>query len=135
QKWGNLGPEAHTDFIFAVIGEEMGLFGTVTVLLAFLAFVWAGINVAIKTKDPFTRYAVAGIVAWISVQATINIASVTGMFPVVGVPLPFISYGGSALISSMMALGFLVGAARREPGAKAILDKRPPLFIFNRGNK
>ena len=135
QKWGNLGPEAHTDFIFAVIGEEMGLFGTVTVLLAFLAFVWAGINVAIKTKDPFTRYAVAGIIAWISVQATINIASVIGMFPVVGVPLPFISYGGSALISSMMALGFLVGAARREPGAKAILDKRPPLFIFNRGNK
>ena len=135
QKWGNLGPEAHTDFIFAVIGEEMGLFGTVTVLLAFLAFVWAGINVAIKTKDPFTRYAVAGIIAWISVQATINIASVVGMFPVVGVPLPFISYGGSALISSMMALGFLVGAARREPGAKAILDKRPPLFIFNRGNK
>lgn len=113
----------------------MGLFGTVTVLLAFLAFVWAGINVAIKTKDPFTRYAVAGIIAWISVQATINIASVVGMFPVVGVPLPFISYGGSALISSMMALGFLVGAARREPGAKVILDKRPPLFIFNRGNK
>jgi cell division protein FtsW len=135
QKWGNLGPEAHTDFIFAVIGEEMGLFGTVTVLLALLAFVWAGINVAIKTKDSFTRYAVAGIIAWISVQATINIASNIGMFPVVGVPLPFISYGGSALISSMMALGFLVGAARREPGAKAILDKRPPLFIFNRGNK
>jgi cell division protein FtsW len=135
QKWGNLGPEAHTDFIFAVIGEEMGLFGTVLVLLAFLAFIWAGINVAIKTKDPFTRYAVAGIVAWISVQVTINIASVIGMFPVVGVPLPFISYGGSALISSMMALGFLVGAARREPGAKEILDKRPPLFIFNRGSK
>lgn len=135
QKWGNLGPEAHTDFIFAVIGEEMGLFGTILVLLAFLAFIWAGVNIAIKSKDPFSRYAVAGIVAWISVQASINIASVIGLFPVVGVPLPFISYGGSALISSMMALGFLAGAARREPGAKAILDKRPPLFTFNRGNK
>jgi cell division protein FtsW len=135
QKWGNLGPEAHTDFIFAVIGEEMGLFGTVLVLLAFLAFIWAGVNIAIKTKDPFSRYAAAGIVAWISVQATINIASVIGMFPVVGVPLPFISYGGSALISSMLALGFLAGVARREPGAKAILDKRPPLFTFSRGNK
>jgi len=135
QKWGNLGPEAHTDFIFAVIGEEMGLFGTVLVLLAFLAFIWAGISIAIKTKDPFSRYAVAGIVAWISVQVTINIASVVGLFPVVGVPLPFISYGGSALISSMMALGFLAGAARREPEAKAILDKRPALFIFNRASK
>jgi cell division protein FtsW len=135
QKWGNLGPEAHTDFIFAVIGEELGLFGTVLVLLALLAFIWAGVNIAIKTKDPFSRYAAAGIVAWISVQAIINIASVIGMFPVVGVPLPFISYGGSALISSMLALGFLAGVARREPGAKAILDKRPPLFTFNRGSK
>jgi cell division protein FtsW len=113
----------------------MGLFGTVLVLLAFLAFIWAGVSIAIKTKDPFSRYAGAGIVAWISVQATINIASVIGMFPVVGVPLPFISYGGSALISSMLALGFLAGVARREPGAKAILDKRPPLFTFNRGSK
>ena len=68
---------------------------------------------------------------YVFVNAGVN----TGILPTTGVPMPFISYGGSALISSMMALGFLAGVARREPGAKAILDKRPPMFIFNRGSR
>lgn len=128
QKWGNLGPEAHTDFIFAVIGEEIGLLGTTIILLAFLMIAWAGIKTAIATQDPFSRYAVAGITTWIIAQASINIGSVTGIFPVVGLPLPLVSYGGSALISSMVGLAFILGVARREPEAKKYFDARPKIF-------
>ena len=128
QKWGNLGPEAHTDFIFAVIGEEIGLLGTTIVLLAFFMIAWAGIKTAIATRDAFSRYAVAGITTWIIVQASINIGSVTGVFPVVGLPLPLVSYGGSALISSMVGLAFILGVARREPDAKEYFDARPKIL-------
>lgn len=128
QKWGNLGPEAHTDFIFAVIGEEIGLLGTTIVLLAFFMIAWAGIKTAIATRDPFSRYAVAGITTWIITQASINIGSVTGVFPVVGLPLPLVSYGGSALVSSMAGLAFILGIARREPEAKRYFDARPKLL-------
>lgn len=128
QKWGNLGPEAHTDFIFAVIGEEIGLLGTTIVLAAFFMIAWAGIKTAIATRDAFYRYAVAGITTWIMVQAAINIGSVTGVFPVVGLPLPLVSYGGSALISSMVGLAFILGVARREPEAKKYFDARPKIL-------
>ena len=128
QKWGNLGPEAHTDFIFAVIGEEIGLLGTTIVLAAFFMIAWAGIKTAIATRDAFSRYAVAGVTIWIIAQASINIGSVTGVFPVVGLPLPLVSYGGSALISSMVGLAFILGVARREPEAKRYFDARPKIL-------
>ena len=114
QKWANLA-EAHTDFIFAVIGEELGLLGTLVVLLLFAALIYGIFRVSLKTKDSFSRYATAGIACWFLVQVTVNIASVTSLLPVIGVTLPFISYGGSSLIANFMAIGFVLGVARRTP--------------------
>jgi len=114
QKWANLA-EAHTDFIFAVIGEELGLLGTLLVLLLFAALIYGIFRVSLKTKDSFSRYATAGIACWFLVQVTVNIASVTSLLPVIGVTLPFISYGGSSLIANFMAIGFVLGVARRTP--------------------
>jgi cell division protein FtsW len=114
QKWANLA-EAHTDFIFAVIGEELGLLGTLVVLLLFASLIYGIFRVSLKTKDSFTRYATAGIACWFLVQVTVNIASVTSLLPVIGVTLPFISYGGSSLIANFMAIGFVLGVARRTP--------------------
>ena len=96
QKWGNL-PGAHTDFIFAIIGEEFGLFGTLVVLGLFVTLAYVGIRIASRTPDKFVRYASAGIVVWLLSQALINIGMVLGLLPVIGIPLPLISYGGSAL--------------------------------------
>ena len=108
QKWANLA-EAHTDFIFAVIGEELGLLGTLVVLMLFAALIYSIFRVALKTKDSFSRYAVAGIGCWFLVQVTVNIASVTSLLPVIGVTLPFISYGGSSLMANFLAIGFVLG--------------------------
>ncbi|UGQ10061.1 putative lipid II flippase FtsW [Yinghuangia sp. ASG 101] len=117
EKWGTL-PEAHTDFIFAVIGEELGLVGTLSVLSLFAALGYAGIRVAGRTKDPFVRLAAGGATAWITAQATINIGAVLGLLPIAGVPLPLVSYGGSALLPTMFAVGMLLSFARTEPGAQ-----------------
>jgi cell division protein FtsW len=114
QKWANLA-EAHTDFIFAVIGEELGLLGTLVVLILFAALIYSIFRVSLKTKDSFSRYAVAGIGCWFLVQVTVNIASVTSLLPVIGVTLPFISYGGSSLMANFLAIGFVLGVARRTP--------------------
>ena len=114
QKWANLA-EAHTDFIFSVIGEELGLLGTLVVLLLFAALIYSIFRVALKTKDSFSRYATAGVACWFLVQVAVNIASVTSLLPVIGVTLPFISYGGSSLIANFMAIGFVLGVARRTP--------------------
>lgn len=123
QKWGGLA-EAHTDFIFAVIGEELGLAGTLLVLALFLAIAWAGYRVAITAESAFVRYASFGIVAWLMSQMIINVGMVVGLLPVIGIPLPLISYGGSALLPSVAALGLLVGFARRQPDAAAALAAR-----------
>ena len=123
QKWGTL-PEAHTDFIFAVLGEELGLVGTLLVLALFLTIAYAGIRVALRTEDPFVRYMSAGITIWLTVQMMINIGMVLALLPVIGIPLPLVSYGGSALLPSLVALGLLVSFARSEPGAKAALRAR-----------
>jgi cell division protein FtsW len=123
QKWGAL-PEAHTDFIFAVLGEELGLVGTLLVLALFLTIAYAGIRVAVRTKDPFIRYMAAGITIWLTAQMMINIGMVLALLPVIGLPLPLVSYGGSALLPSLVALGLLVSFARAEPGAKAALEAR-----------
>lgn len=123
QKWGDL-PEAHTDFIFAVLGEELGLFGTVLVLVLFLTIAVAAIRMASTTTDPFVRYASFGIVVWLLGQALINVGMVLTLLPVIGIPLPLVSYGGSALVPSIVALGLLISFARREPEAAAALAAR-----------
>jgi cell division protein FtsW len=123
QKWGSL-PEAHTDFIFAVLGEELGLVGTLLVLALFLTIAYAGIRVAVRTPDPFVRYMAAGITVWLTAQMIINVGMVLALLPVIGLPLPLVSYGGSALLPSLVALGLLVSFARSEPGAKAALKDR-----------
>jgi cell division protein FtsW len=123
QKWGNL-PEAHTDYIFAVLGEELGLVGTLLVIGLFLTISYAALRVARRTRDPFVRYMTFGIVVWILGQTMINIGMVLALLPVIGIPLPLVSYGGSALIPSLVALGMLVGFARREPEAARALAQR-----------
>jgi len=114
QKWANLA-EAHTDFIFSVIGEELGLLGTLLVLALYAALIYSILRVAIKTKDDFSRYATAGIACWFIAQVVVNIGSVTSVIPVIGVTLPFISYGGSSLLANLIAVGFVLGVARRTP--------------------
>jgi cell division protein FtsW len=123
QKWGTL-PEAHTDFIFAVLGEELGLVGTLLVLALFLTLAYAGIRIAVRTKEPFVRYMAAGITIWITAQMMVNVGMVLALLPVIGLPLPLVSYGGSALLPSLVALGLLMSFARSEPGAKAALRAR-----------
>jgi cell division protein FtsW len=123
QKWGNL-PEAHTDFIFAVLGEELGLVGTLLVIGLFLTIAYAAIRVARRTRDPFVRYMTFGIVVWIIGQMMINVGMVLALLPVIGLPLPLVSYGGSGLVPSLVALGMLVGFARREPEAARALAQR-----------
>ncbi|MFI6656307.1 putative lipid II flippase FtsW [Streptomyces sp. NPDC050523] len=127
EKWGQL-PEAHTDFIFAVTGEELGLAGTLSVLALFAALGYAGIRVAGRTEDPFVRYAAGGVTTWITAQAVINIGAVLGLLPIAGVPLPLFSYGGSALLPTMFAIGLLIAFARDEPAARAALSLRQPRF-------
>jgi cell division protein FtsW len=123
QKWGSL-PEAHTDFIFAVMGEELGLFGSLIVLALFGVLGYAGLRVASRSDDEFSRYAAGGVIVWFIVQSLINLAVVLRMIPIAGVPLPLLSYGGSALISSLLAIGVLLSCARREPAARKLLDRR-----------
>jgi cell division protein FtsW len=123
QKWGSL-PEAHTDFIFAVLGEELGLVGTLLVLGLFLTIAYAGFRVALRTRDPFVRYMSAGITIWITAQMMINIGMVLALLPVIGLPLPLVSYGGSSLLPELVALGLLMSFARSEPAAKAALRAR-----------
>ncbi len=106
QKYGWL-PQAHTDFIFAIIGEELGLVGTFAVLLAFSVFAWRGFVTARRAKDAFGGLVAAGITAWVCAEAFINMAAVTGLIPTTGVPLPFISYGGSSLAATLVGVGIL----------------------------
>jgi len=123
QKWGDL-PEAHTDYIFAVLGEELGLVGTLLVVGLFFTIAYAAIRVALSTQDPFVRYATFGIVVWLIGQMMINVGMVLAVLPVIGIPLPIVSYGGSALLPSLVALGLVIGFARREPEAAAALAAR-----------
>jgi cell division protein FtsW len=128
QKWGNL-PEAHTDFIFAVIGEELGLIGSLTVLALFLTLAYAGVRIATRATEPFVRYAAAGITVWIMAQTLVNLGAVIGLLPIVGIPLPLLSYGGSALLPTLIAIGMLLSFAKAEPGAQAALkETRRPLL-------
>lgn len=126
QKWGNLA-EAHTDFIFSVIGEELGLFGTMSVLLALALLVYSIIKISLSAKDEFSKYIGLGIAFWIGIQSLINLASATSLIPVVGVTLPLISYGGSSLIALVGGLGFVAGIALRNPEVAHEVNVRWPL--------
>lgn len=114
QKFGFL-PAAHTDSIFAIIGEELGLFGCLVVVALFALFVWRAFRIASRTQDPFGAVLAAGIGAWIAFEALLNIAVMTAVIPFTGVPLPFISYGGSSLVTVLAAVGLLMSISRRRP--------------------
>lgn len=107
-------PEPHNDFIFAIIGEELGLIGCTVVILLFIIFVYRGIKIAMSAKDEYGTLLAVGITSIIGLQAIINIAVVTGSMPVTGVPLPFISYGGTALVFNLMAMGILLNISRQR---------------------
>ncbi len=107
-------PEPHTDFIYAIIGEELGLIGTVALLAAYLFFLWRGLRIAWKANDPFGQFLAAGITIMIVLQAFINISVVIGLLPTKGLPLPFISNGGSSLLVSMMAVGILLNISQHS---------------------
>lgn len=113
EKWGTL-PEAHTDFIYAVLGEELGIIGTILVLLIFTAIAIVGLRIARNTNEAFIQIASLGIVAWIVTQALVNIGAVLGILPITGVPLPLVSYGGSSLIPTLLAMGILMAFAKHE---------------------
>ena len=112
QKWSYI-PNAHTDFIFAILGEEMGLLGTVTVLGLFAFIMYLGVRVARTAPDRFGMLIAAGITIWIGVQALVNIGAVTATMPITGVPLPLVSFGGSSLVVSLVAMGILTNVARQ----------------------
>ncbi|GAA4530945.1 putative lipid II flippase FtsW [Brachybacterium paraconglomeratum] len=123
QKWGRL-PAAEDDYIFAILGEELGLIGTLGVVLLFTVLALLMFRMITRLDDHFMQITVAGISAWLLGQAFVNMMVVTGLLPVIGVPLPFISSGGSALLASMIALGMLISFARREPGAEEAIGAR-----------
>ena len=125
EKWGSL-PEAHTDFIYAVIGEELGLAGTLVVLALFTTLTFAAVRIALRTQDTFTRLATAGIAGWLTSQALVNMGAVLGLLPIAGIPLPLVSYGGSAMLPTLFALGLLLSFARNEPAARAARADRAP---------
>ena len=119
QKWGGL-VEAHTDYVLAVIGEELGLVGVIIVLALFLTMGVAGFRIAMRQTSNFTRYLAAGVTAWFMIETIINVLVVLRMLPVIGLPLPFLSYGGSAMIANLVGLGILLNCARQEPGARPV---------------
>lgn len=115
EKWNYL-QEAHTDFIFAIIGEEFGLLGTLAVLACFALLLYGLLRLCRRARSPFVRISTAAVACWIGVQAFINIGSVIGVLPVVGVPLPLLSSGGSSYLFTAMALGIALGFAREDAG-------------------
>jgi len=128
EKWGLL-PNAHTDFIFSVIGEQAGLIGALIVLGLFAGLAWYGLRAAARAPDRFGALMAVAATCWITSQAVINIGAVIGLLPVTGIPLPFISFGGSSLVITMMAAGILINVAAHEkvPGAVRPLAAARPV--------
>jgi len=124
QKWGGLYNGAHTDYILAVLGEELGLFGILVVLTLLFTLILTGLRIARRSDSLFWRLAVSGMVGWLLVQASINTLVAFGMLPVMGVPFPLVSFGGSALLAAMIAVGVMLAAARHEPSARRSLADR-----------
>ena len=110
-KWDFL-PNAHSDFIFAVIGEELGLLGALVVVVAFGVLIYAGVRIAIHASGVFERLLAAGVIAWIGLQAIINMGAVTGLLPITGIPLPLVSFGGTALVVTLAGVGVLASVSR-----------------------
>ena len=129
EKWGWL-PAAHTDFIFAVVGEELGLIGTLIVLFLIGTICFVALTLARKTNDFFTRLIATAVVAWIVVQSFINIGAVLALLPVTGVPLPLVSYGGSSLVFTLSAIGVLLSVLRSEPSVKSDLKSRKRIKVI-----
>jgi cell division protein FtsW len=118
-------PEAHTDMIFAVIGEELGLVGGAVLIAGYCAFAYAGLRIALGCRDPFGKRLAAGITALVCGQAAINLAAVLGLAPLTGIPLPFVSYGGSSLVVGLASVGILLNIARAHGGtARAAVPDR-----------
>jgi cell division protein FtsW len=124
EKWAGGLPEAHTDYVFAIVGEELGLLGTLTVLALFTVLIYSGVRIAHRATDQFVRLASSGVTAWIAAQAIINMGAVVGLLPITGIPLPLVSFGGSALLVTLAAIGMLLAFARQEPGAAEALRSR-----------
>ena len=123
QKWGSL-VEAHTDYVLAIIGEELGLVGTLAVLTLFLVLGYAGFRIALRSSTFYVRLVASGITCWLMLQTLINVMVVLRLLPVLGIPLPLVSYGGSGLLANLMAVGILVACARDEPDARAWLRRQ-----------
>jgi cell division protein FtsW len=123
QKWMYV-PNAHTDFIFAILGEEMGLVGTFVVVLMFAFIAYLGVRTAQRAPDRFGMLVASGITIWISVQALVNMGAVTASLPITGVPLPLVSFGGSSLVISLLAMGILVNIAKQGRFAKPATKER-----------
>jgi cell division protein FtsW len=124
-KWDWL-PNPSNDFIFAVVAEELGVIGCTVVLALFSVLAYTGLRIARRVEDPFRRLAATAITTWLVAQAVINIGGVVGLLPITGLPLPFISAGGSALVVTLAAVGMLASFARAEPDAAKALNARPP---------
>jgi cell division protein FtsW len=120
-------PGAHTDGIFAIIGEEAGLIGALGVLLLFVLLAWRGFRIAYRARENMGQLLAVGIVAWIGIQALLNMGGISRAIPMTGIPLPLISFGGSALLSTMAALGILLSVSRyaRQP-SEAVLGEQAP---------
>jgi cell division protein FtsW len=127
-KWSGGLPNAHTDFIFAIICEELGLVGSLSVLVLIATMTYAGVRIAKRTRDPFVRLAASAVTCWLAAQSVINIGGVVGLLPITGIPLPLVSFGGSAMLPTLIAVGMLLSFARAEPGAEAALRARPGLL-------
>jgi cell division protein FtsW len=125
EKWGWV-PESTSDYIFAILGEELGLIGTLCVTFLYGLLAFAGLRIARRVPDLFCRLAATGITAWIVMQAVVNIGVVIGVLPITGVPLPLVSAGLSSLLSTLVGLGMLMSFARVEPGAREALAARGP---------
>ena len=132
EKWGLL-PNPHTDFIFTIIGEELGLIGTLIVIGLFVAFLFAAVRIAQQCTNDVYRLVAVGITTWIAVEAIINIASVVGWWAVTGIPLPFFSYGGTALITELAAVGILYNIAHDRSRSPDITIREHQV-LSSRGN-
>jgi len=131
-------PEAHTDMIFATIGEELGLVGAALVIAAYCAFAYAGLRVALRCRDPFGKRLAAGLTTLVCGQALVNLAAVLGLAPLTGITLPFVSYGGSSLVVSLASVGVLLNIAGHGRAASAQVsdrsrrDRRPRTAVARR---
>ncbi len=134
EKWAGGLPEAHTDYVFAIIGEEFGLLGTLSVVLLFAVLLYTGVRIAQRSVDPFVRLVSFAVTGWLACQAVINMGAVVGLLPITGIPLPLVSFGGSAMLPTLVSVGMLLSFARIEPGAAAALRARRSLRDRLRGD-